>query len=169
MLDGVPFLAPVVIDDTPDSGAAVPGEFLRVQWTRLPGALPTPQFVEQVKRLLAAPPKPLAVPEAGTGIQPPAPLRRSTFPRWAAVVLGAGVLAIVAYLALRPSAKETAASPPAVAPAVAQATPAVSDKSIAVLPFENMSAEKDNAYFCDGVQEDIAPTTSHLHYTGRSN
>jgi len=71
MLDGVPFLAPVVIDDTPDSGAAVPGEFLRVQWTRLPGALPTPQFVEQVKRLLAAPPKPLAVPEAGTGIQPP--------------------------------------------------------------------------------------------------
>src|SRR5438552_5540555 len=29
------------------------------------------------------------------------------------------------------------------------------DKSIAVLPFENLSAEKDNAYFADGVQDDV--------------
>ena len=28
-------------------------------------------------------------------------------------------------------------------------------KSIAVLPFENLSANKDNAYFGDGVQTDI--------------
>ena len=41
MLEGVPFLAPVAIDDTPESGAAVPAELLRVQWMRLPGALPT--------------------------------------------------------------------------------------------------------------------------------
>jgi hypothetical protein len=55
MAEGVPFLAPVVIDDTPDSVAAVPPEFLRVQWTRLPGGEPTPEFVAQVQRLLAAP------------------------------------------------------------------------------------------------------------------
>jgi TolB-like protein/Flp pilus assembly protein TadD len=30
-----------------------------------------------------------------------------------------------------------------------------SDKSIAVLPFENLSAEKENAYFADGVQNEI--------------
>jgi len=53
--EGVPFIAPVVIDDTREGGAVVPAEFLRVQWTRLPGALPTPQFVEQIKRLLSAP------------------------------------------------------------------------------------------------------------------
>ena len=29
------------------------------------------------------------------------------------------------------------------------------DKSIAVLPFENLSAEKENAYFADGIQDDI--------------
>src|SRR5262245_51585700 len=29
------------------------------------------------------------------------------------------------------------------------------DKSIAVLPFENLSDEKENAYFADGVQDDI--------------
>jgi len=28
---------------------------------------------------------------------------------------------------------------------------AVADKSIAVLPFENLSSEKENAYFTDGV------------------
>src|SRR5437879_1617212 len=55
LAEGVPFIAPVVIDDTRETGASVPAEFLRVQWMRLPGALPTPQFVEQVKRLLDAP------------------------------------------------------------------------------------------------------------------
>jgi hypothetical protein len=49
MAEGVPFLTPVVIDDTPEGAALVPAEFLRVQWMRLPGSLPTPQFVEQVK------------------------------------------------------------------------------------------------------------------------
>ncbi|PYI76968.1 MAG: hypothetical protein DMF04_07490 [Verrucomicrobia bacterium] len=29
------------------------------------------------------------------------------------------------------------------------------DKSIAVLPFENLSADKENAYFADGIQDDI--------------
>ena len=33
--------------------------------------------------------------------------------------------------------------------------PAIPDKSIAVLPFENLSDEKGNAYFSDGVQDEI--------------
>ncbi len=52
---GVPFLVPVVIDDTPESGAEVPEAFLRVQWERLPGGVPTPQFVEHLQRLLDHP------------------------------------------------------------------------------------------------------------------
>src|SRR5206468_6458968 len=31
----------------------------------------------------------------------------------------------------------------------------VLDKSIAVLPFENLSSDKENAYFTDGVQDEI--------------
>ena len=31
----------------------------------------------------------------------------------------------------------------------------MADKSIAVLPFENLSSEKENAYFTDGVQDEI--------------
>lgn len=53
--EGVPYLSPVVIDATKEAGAVVPPEFLRVQWVRLPGALPTPEFVAQVRRLLAQP------------------------------------------------------------------------------------------------------------------
>src|SRR5207249_2946187 len=32
---------------------------------------------------------------------------------------------------------------------------AASDKSVAVLPFENLSEEKQNAYFADGVQDEV--------------
>src|SRR4029434_4411341 len=35
------------------------------------------------------------------------------------------------------------------------AAPAVSEKSIAVLPFENLSEEKANAFFTEGVQDEI--------------
>jgi len=34
-------------------------------------------------------------------------------------------------------------------------TPPISAKSIAVLPFANLSADKDNAYFADGIQNEI--------------
>src|SRR5205809_772882 len=36
------------------------------------------------------------------------------------------------------------------------------DKSIAVLPFENLSADKENAYFADGVQDDILTNLSKI-------
>src|SRR5438034_4212087 len=35
---------------------------------------------------------------------------------------------------------------------------AASEKSIAVLPFENMSAEKEDAFFADGIQDDVLTT-----------
>ena len=35
------------------------------------------------------------------------------------------------------------------------ATAAIPEKSIAVLPFENFSTDKENAFFADGVQDDI--------------
>src|SRR5204862_963969 len=36
------------------------------------------------------------------------------------------------------------------------------DKSIAVLPFENLSDEKENAYFADGMQDDILKNLSKI-------
>src|SRR5215470_5174254 len=44
--------------------------------------------------------------------------------------------------------------PPAVAHKV--------DKSIAVLPFDNLSEEKENAFFADGIQDDILTNLSKI-------
>ena len=38
----------------------------------------------------------------------------------------------------------------------------ISQKSIAVLPFENLSEDKDNAYFADGIQDEILTRLSKI-------
>jgi TolB-like protein/class 3 adenylate cyclase/Tfp pilus assembly protein PilF len=53
----------------------------------------------------------------------------------------------------RASAPPTTSTAPGVT--VGSAAAPVPEKSIAVLPFENLSAEKENAYFADGVQDEI--------------
>ncbi len=50
--------------------------------------------------------------------------------------------------------------------------PAVTDKSIAVLAFENMSSDKDNEYFSDGIAEEILNSLSKvedLRVAGRTS
>ncbi len=42
------------------------------------------------------------------------------------------------------------------------ASPPVSEKSIAVLPFENLSDEKSNAYFAEGIQDEILTRLSKI-------
>src|SRR4029077_11790305 len=64
--------------------------------------------------------------------------------RWAAVAIGLLVVAALAAGVLSFLRK---------GPARSLAT--AEDKSIAVLPFENLSEEKANAYFADGVQDEI--------------
>jgi serine/threonine-protein kinase len=48
------------------------------------------------------------------------------------------------------------------APARSALTPAIPTKSIAVLPFENLSGDPDNAYFADGIQEEILNRLSRI-------
>lgn len=48
----IPFILPVVIDPVSENDALVPERFLQVQWTRLPGGNPTPEFVERMVRLI---------------------------------------------------------------------------------------------------------------------
>ncbi len=164
------FLLPIVIDDTRDAEAKVPAEFKAVQWTRAPSGETPVLFVNRVKQLLGGvevgrvsdPPIPASgAPRAGQ--RPALPLtRRAPAARWAFAALGAVALGILAFMALRPTPKEA----PAVAPPVAvqvsdlarakSALPALpTDKSIAVLPFANLSAEKDNQSFADGIQVDV--------------
>src|SRR6266403_1710869 len=73
--------------------------------------------------------------------------------RWAsinaALVAAAAFALVVSFVLHRPWSKSTS-------PAVSTSFPApIPEKSIAVLPFEKRSGEKENAYFADGVQNEI--------------
>ena len=182
MAEGLAFVMPIVIDGTLESAATVPAEFMRFQWTRLPAGMPTPEFVMQVKRILENPRQSASrAPVAASSGRPEAaaPARPSAFSsllKFSLIGLAIVVFGLVAVVALRPhrSPQEVAAlvastqqigakaaekaaadNPPAPAAPATPTVAAVSEKSIAVLPFENMSEEKDSAFFTDGMQEDV--------------
>jgi TolB-like protein len=166
MAAGVPFILPIVIDETPESQALVPDEFMRYQWTRMPRGVPTPQFVSHVTQLLEAPRTPAVerapsrppVPPAHGPVSPPP--RQAGLPGWAWATLGAvSLAAALAFVVLR----KPESAPPKAATAEPAPAPAANEKSIAVLPFENMSEEKDaSAFFADGVHEDILTNLSFI-------
>src|SRR5437868_12691803 len=71
---------------------------------------------------------------------------------WITVVLAIIAAGLFAYQLLRSKPSATTASSTTLAPSGAATIP---EKSIAVLPFENLSDEKQNAFFTDGVQDEI--------------
>ena len=168
LAEGVPFIAPVVIDDTREAQALVPPEFMRVQWSRLPGALPTPQFVEQVKRLLSKE-QGAGSKEQGRGRsteESPA-LRKAGLPGWTWSALTAVVVGVAVALSVSRKSEPAPVAAPVMVPPPASVlpSPAISpsaDKSIAVLPFANMSSDKENEFFTDGIHEDILTNLAML-------
>jgi len=160
---GVPFITPVVIDDTREAGAVVPPEFMKVHWTRLPGALPTPQFVEQVKRLLSGGPssreaggngRATASPELGP---PKKSLPIAAVVGLAAVALGAGVV----FFSARKPAPATTPDPKSQAPDPSR-PPQADAKSIAVLPLVNRSNRDEDLFFTDGVHDELLTQISRI-------
>jgi TolB-like protein/DNA-binding winged helix-turn-helix (wHTH) protein/Tfp pilus assembly protein PilF len=71
----------------------------------------------------------------------------------AIIVVGLAALFFVRYRSLSASAR--APGSPAPADAVLSVPARIAEKSIAVLPFENLSRDPDNAYFATGVQNEI--------------
>ncbi len=78
----------------------------------------------------------------------------------AIIVLGLAALFFARYRSLPASVR--APSSPAPAGAVLSAPARIAEKSIAVLPFENRSDEKENAYFADGIQDEILTRLSNI-------
>ena len=145
------FLVPVVVDDTPDDDERVPEKFREVQWTRLPAGETPPEFIRRVRKLLSgevsASPKIARAPSVG------ASGRSSRFrPAWLA--LAVVLAAVTAYLLVE---KPWNAKPP---PPVAFAPP---PHSIAVLPFVNMSGDASQAYFSDGLSEELLNSLSRIN------
>jgi TolB-like protein len=148
------FIVPVVIDGTPEYGAVVPESFNRAQWTRLAGGLPSTAFIEQVKRLLETPVHPAPRPAAAPA--PTALARKGGLPGWTWGALAAVVVGVIAAVVV---AQRSARGPVAPEPSAAVAAPGLpapaTDKSIAVLPFTNLSADKENEFFADGMHDDL--------------
>src|SRR5262245_53258423 len=78
----------------------------------------------------------------------------------AIIVVGLAVLFFARYRSLPASVR--APSSPAPVGAVLSAPARIAEKSIAVLPFENRSDEKTNAYFADGIQDEILTRLSNI-------
>jgi TolB-like protein/class 3 adenylate cyclase/Tfp pilus assembly protein PilF len=102
--------------------------------------LGNPELPEKFSRV---PPVEAAV----TAATPPSiskPLAR----RWGLIAAAGLIIASVAigFLIFRPK----------------RSPPAIAEKSIAVLPFENLSRDPDNAYFADGIQDEILTRLSKI-------
>ena len=76
----------------------------------------------------------------------PAPIFRRRY----LLIAAAALLIAAAAIGLRINSRQTAA------------TPALPAKSIAVLPFENLSQDPDNAYFAEGMQDEILTRLSKI-------
>jgi adenylate cyclase len=164
------FIVPVCLDATKEAGTDVPESFHRVQWTRLLDGNTPPAFTARIVALLGAPgaaasAAELTHPAVKTGhvaplaLTPGATAESTLRKNRLAIVLMATIMVILAYVAVdrfwlskhAPAAKPVAA----VAPAPTPAMPAISEKSIAVLPFVDMSEKHDQEYFSDGLSEEL--------------
>ncbi len=149
------FLLPVVIDATREAEALVPERFREVQWSSLPGGAATQDFIERVMRLLD---QPLAARGRGT----PAELLAlrpagNTAVRWIALALAVLVTGYFMLDGRLPFARHPAQ---------------VAEQSIAVLPFVDLSQDKDQEYFSDGLAEellDMLAKTPGLHVIARTS
>jgi TolB-like protein/class 3 adenylate cyclase/Tfp pilus assembly protein PilF len=75
----------------------------------------------------------------------------------AALIIAAGVAAGFYIFSHRPTP-----TAPSSASAPSPATVVIPEKSIAVMPFENLSSDKENAYFADGIQDEILTRLSKI-------
>ena len=166
------FIVPVVIDGTNERGASVPDRFREVQWTQLPEGQTPAGFVQRVQHLLA-PPSTAGRPAVTAATSPPVisePPRAS----WRSKAALAGVVAVLAaaviyllftrpWVSKHPVAHQltsTAAAPAAPVNAASFAPP---PHSIAVLPFVNMSGDKEQEYFSDGLTEEILNSLARIN------
>jgi TolB-like protein/Flp pilus assembly protein TadD len=86
------------------------------------------------------------------------------------VALAVAAAAMLAFQFLRPKSHSHleggAPATPDIASAdrtgLAGARPSISEKSIAVLPFDNLSDDKSNAYFAEGIQDEILTRLSKI-------
>jgi serine/threonine-protein kinase len=92
-----------------------------------------------------------------------APVKTRWFWAIAFCVIAIVSLAAFVFIRYRSSPRSIRASSSSVATGSAVSTPShISEKSVAVLPFDNLSDEKQNAYFAAGVQDEILSNLARI-------
>jgi TolB-like protein len=166
------FVVPVCLDATTQLAADVPESFQRAQWTRLPGGVTPAAFVERVRRLLSAEQS-----QGPTGTESPparvsaAPTMRNSVPFWrsksallatiAVLVLALGYFA-ANRLVLSKRGAEGGTPPASSAPSAPATAFNPPPHSIAVLPFVNLSGDKEQEYFSDGLTEELLNSLAEI-------
>jgi TolB-like protein/Flp pilus assembly protein TadD len=186
-----PFLLPVVVDATQESNAHAPDRFREVQWTRLVAGQHTQAFIEHVRRLISGEPSQEPTRNAAATAHGTAALGagKAVAAWWRSkpALLATFVVVICAlgyaWNRLAPSKRgeevATAPAPTAQNPSGTTFNPPT--HSIAVLPFVNLSGDKDQEYFSDGLTEEllnslaeidglqVAARTSAFSFKGQDN
>ena len=90
-------------------------------------------------------------------IEPNKSIARRTGRKIVAVTIALAVVAagLFVYQLVRPVGTSLRDVPKIEVGRLGEPSPPVANKSIAVLPFDNLSRDPDNAYFCEGVQDEI--------------
>jgi TolB-like protein len=165
------FLLPVVVDETREDDENVPDRFKDIHWTRLPAGETPVAFVERVRRLVAPEPSretTVSPAPAVASAALPASERFTAWPSSKRVLQALAALALscaLAYFAIdrfwvRKQPPPTQSAAPASAAPAAFAPP---PHSIAVLPFVNMSGDKEQEYFSDGLTEEILNSLARIN------
>jgi TolB-like protein/Flp pilus assembly protein TadD len=153
MAEQKPFLVPVVVDGTGDQEAYVPDAFRAVQWTRLPGGNTPTAFVDRIKRLLSSELSPFAA-ASGARAELRQPVRGSWRSKLVLLAIGAVMFAAMTVIVVdRLWISKHQTAPAAFAPP---------PHSIAVLPFVNMSGDKEQEYFSDGLAEELLNSLAEI-------
>jgi TolB-like protein/Flp pilus assembly protein TadD len=130
------------------------------QWLDASGGEPTrvmPKLVAAVRFAIDKPSTPEAA-IAGTFVRASNAAGNGWSPRRKAIVAGSVVIVAIAGFAGYRSwqlTHQATALATATAPTSIPAAPAIPDKSVAVLPFVDMSEKKDQEYFSDGLSEEL--------------